>query len=268
MESSKNPFNRYSENLKPKSLAKGKVALFEIVGGRRDLLIPSTDLIWDEGKNDYVQIACVKRLSNEGKPEFEDIKFIIRKGGILKLVAGNQRHDRVYKYFQLTNYNGSNPLRDPSARILFKELKPEENAKNARDKRKEKAAAFAIVSDMSDEAILTHFKSTDSSRINEFRDKIELAAEKNPSTFLKQPAAESMEVASSEVERKCKLARKKEIIDFDKESFTWKFVDGDDICTIPRVAGVKQYAELVSHLMNDKKGKEQYELILKGLSEE
>lgn len=262
-------YNRYPEDIKPRSLKKGETATFEIVGGRRDVYVPNTDLISD-GQGEYIQIALIKTLNQQGIPVLENIWFNARKGGKMTLKAGNAKQDRIYKYFMTCNWNESNPNRDPKSKIWFREVRPEENAAKEMDERNNRFLAVQMAREMPDIAVLEYFsmkgQSATIDEIKQLRNRLEKNAEKNPSDFLKED--DTIKETEDDMDKTLRLARKKEIISFDKESNVWSFADGKKICAIPKLNGVKIYAELISHLTNNSEGADQYQKILDGISEE
>lgn len=270
MESQRSLFNQISDEIKPKPLKKGETALFEVEGTPRDVNVPNIDTIWDPGKQDYVQIALIKSFNQMGQANLDTFWFSGKSRGKLILTGGKQFDDKLYQYLMLSNYNGTNPNRDTDKKVLFRQVKPELEAQARRAERAMRRAAVDVVSAWTDEQVTAYWVTKGvtvrPADIDVYRDKLEDIAEKRPEDFYREDKS-APQVNEGEMADTLKLANKKNLISFDKESATWLNKDGEAITTVSKKVGA-QYKEFVEFCMSSEEGQSVYEGIVKELSEE
>lgn len=141
-------FNKISEELKPRPLEQGEIVMYEVLNGTMEIdntigedgkpiskftgkkiypaatRIPTRDRIKDPYTNSYVEIGVVETVDFR-KNIVEKIKAFFVTGnsrGTVAFVGGNIEDEEMYEYFELCNYNESNPHRDQSKPAIFKRL--------------------------------------------------------------------------------------------------------------------------------------------------
>lgn len=98
--------------------------------------IPSTDNIWDAGKNKWVKIAIGKiKYTEEGK-ELPDLRFVMPgmgqaywgRSGKFSLQEGNQEDEELWEYLWLSNFLENNPRRNLNVVALLKFIDVKQNS--------------------------------------------------------------------------------------------------------------------------------------------
>lgn len=136
-------FNNISPELRKQfTLKRDEVRIFEILGISTDsegkklipnmVSIPVRDTIYDTTKEEYVDIANLKTgyPNADGTYNFEKIWFTRRSNGMIALSGKSAKDRELYMYLAMSNYNQSNPERDPSTRAFFRERSLEAEAKS------------------------------------------------------------------------------------------------------------------------------------------
>ena len=137
-----NDFNKISEELRKKhTLDRDEYKIFEILGISVDsegnkkipnmVSIPTRDVIYDSNLNEYVDIANLKTgyPNADGSYNFEKIWFTRRSNGMIAFSGKSAKDRELYMYLSMSNFNKSNPDRDPSSKAFFKERDIEAEAK-------------------------------------------------------------------------------------------------------------------------------------------
>ena len=184
------------------NLKQGQKVAYELVNVRKDALdperkrlaipvikeIPIRDrvLINDE----YVDIAYITGYTQGGKPVFGRIRFgneeDIEASGKLIIRGGSARAQAQYEYMEQTNYNESNPNRNPAVQPIFRKVDYKERLKEKRTEREYLKEALNISSDMTASmvaqiAIALNYRDEDP---NQLRGRIEEFAMINPKKFI------------------------------------------------------------------------------------
>lgn len=184
------------------------------------LQIPSTDIIYDKGKEDFVPIAAIERTDLEGNPVFINIVFTAANAGYLFLNGSNAVHQKIYQYIEICNFNESNPDRNQEYETFFSRIDAQKEAKVERNIRKLIVKAVNTALDMDDLKVkeVAMALGIDGETIEEIRNALEDYAGDNPEEFL-----EVAERASLEVETLIKDAIKKGIINnnLNSQTFEW-----------------------------------------------
>jgi hypothetical protein len=217
------------------------------------------DIIWDEAKQEYVEIAFVDQtLTNKGDavPVFKTIKFVAPNGEVT--VRGGSAEDEYKYYFlMLTNQNISNANRDASKPASFKLVDIESEKKQSRGKRNKTLDALNKAVSMTPDEVRDFVAATGSNEkqpLEVLRDIVESWAEKDPEDFLKRTL--DPEVATKATVRR---ALDHDIIKFDKEQmlFTWGS-SGEPIMTVARAQDNDHVREFVQATLTNKR----YEKVL------
>jgi hypothetical protein len=184
------------------------------------LQIPSTDVIYDKGKKDFVTIAAIERTDNDGNAVFLNIVFTSSNFGYLFLDGKNAVHQKIYQFLELCNYNDSNPNKNGEAEVHFHRVDTKKEAIQERSVRKliVKAVNLAIEMEEKKAMEVAMALGIDAESMEEVRNLLEDYAEENPSEFL-----EVAERATVEIESLLKEAIKKGIIlnNLNSQVFEW-----------------------------------------------
>lgn len=224
-------FNLLSEKM-IKKLQPNEQATYRVLNVRPDpdnpgrflmpaaLQIPSTDIIYDKGKQDFVPIAAIERTDLEGNPIFINIVFTASNAGYLFLKGNNAVHQKIYQYIEICNFNESNPDRNPEFETFFSRIDAQKEAKTERSLRKiiVKAVNLALNMDDAKAKEVAMALGIDGDSIEEIRNELEDYAGDNPEEFM-----EVAERASLEVETLIKEAIKRGIINnnLNSQVFEW-----------------------------------------------
>lgn len=184
------------------------------------LQIPSTDIIYDKGKEDFVPIAAIERTDLDGNPVFINIVFSSNNAGYLFLDGSNAVHQKIYQYIEICNFNESNPDRNQDFEVFFSRIDAQKEAKVERNIRKliVKAVNTAVEMDDIKAKEVAMALGIDGETIDEIRNALEDYAGDNPEEFL-----EVADRASLEFESMIKEAIKKGIINnnLNSQTFEW-----------------------------------------------
>jgi DNA-dependent RNA polymerase auxiliary subunit epsilon len=211
------------------------------------LQIPSTDIIYDKGKEDFVPIAAIERTDLEGNPVFINIVFTASNAGYLFLNGSNAVHQKIYQYIEICNYNESNPDRNEEFETFFSRIDAVKEAKTERNLRKLIVKAVNLALDLDDtkarEVALA--LGIDAESTEELRNELEDYAGDYPEEFL-----EVVERASLANETALKDAVKKNIIKNDVNASCFKWVEtGKVIFTYTKGKDKNYFKELADHLL-------------------
>lgn len=267
-------YNDYKTKLEP--LRKGQKAIYELTGIKKDPLdpdgvkltvpfakgVPNTDRAWDEDRKEFVDIAFVTGEGQGGVPIMGDIIFWKGDGGLMILQGGKQRDEKLYQYMERTNYNGSNPHRDPSYPIIFTRKDYKAEAKKKREERDIRTLAINKAKELNItmvRQISVYLGYNMDSEDEVLRDRLEDYADSNPKSFL--ALTENKDLTIMEVANE---AIKKGILSVDKQGrkitdkggqtlLTWQIKPDANpleefVAFVKTDAGSEYYAELKSVL--------------------
>lgn len=135
-------FNNITDEFRKRyTLNRDEVKIFEILGISTDaegkklipnmVSIPTRDIIWDDVQEEYVDIANLKTgyPNPDGTYNFEKIWFTRRSNGMIACSGKSAKDRELYQYLSMSNYNESNPNRDPSVKPFYRERSLEAEAK-------------------------------------------------------------------------------------------------------------------------------------------
>jgi hypothetical protein len=127
-------YNNLSEDMIP-TLGRNEVAVFRSVHNGVDpsgigifptYFVPNKDVIWDEGKQKYVDIAFITQPTVKDKKEqLGTITFETSQKGTIVLRGTSPQDVLMYQYLKLCNYNVSNQNRNPDTFSIFEEVNEE-----------------------------------------------------------------------------------------------------------------------------------------------
>lgn len=211
------------------------------------LQIPSTDIIYDKGKEDFVPIAAIERTDLDGNPIYINIVFTATNLGYLFLNGSNAVHQKIYQYIEICNYNESNPDRNQEFETFFSRIDAVKEAKTERNLRKLIVKAVNLALDLDDTKAreVSLALGIDAESTEEMRNELEDYAGDYPEEFL-----EVVERASLANETALKDAVKKNIIKNDVNASCFKWVEtGKVIYSYTKGKDKNYFKELADHLL-------------------
>jgi len=224
-------FNQFSETLVRK-LKPDERATYRVINVRQDpdnfgkwlvpaaLQIPSTDIIYDKKKGEFVNIAAIERQDINGAAEFANIVFSAVNLGYLFLNGNNALHQKIYQFVELCNFNQSNKDRNEEAETFFYRVDTKKDAIEERALRKliVKAVNTALELDDKRAREVAMALGIDAETIEEIRNQLEDFSEESPEEFM-----DIVERASLSLETTIKEAIKKGVIknDVNAQIFSW-----------------------------------------------
>jgi hypothetical protein len=134
--------NNVHKNTKPPKLKPGEVVVYRILCGTvnpdnetRDKVpmqypetwpIPNKDRIWDENKQDYVDIGVVDRVVTIGgvsTPKYKKLTSRPKEShGLIHCNGGIIEQEEMYEFFELTDHNISKEGRDESKTAVIERI--------------------------------------------------------------------------------------------------------------------------------------------------
>lgn len=264
-------YNDLSEDLvKPTLLKPGQTAVYKVDGivpnpynpGHFIIPfaknVPPTDIIWDEGKQQYVEIAAVRSMAND-KYDFYEIFFFANSAGHLVLTGGSAEHQTIHTYLTLCNYNGSNPNRDTNKPILFWLVDEEKKSEQDRKIRNKKREALNIAHDLDMEEVRNYTASLgkdDTRPVEVLRNELEEYADKDPEAFIEM-------IRNQQSVQKAVLNRAiaKGVIRFEAEQSRFVWANGEVIATVARTTGGDNVEDLLAFCVSSAKGEKVYQTI-------
>lgn len=250
-------YNQFSPKMERK-LAQNERATYRVNNVRPDpdnygkflmpsaLQIPSTDVVYDKDKGDFVTIGAIERTDNEGNPVFLNIVFTSSNFGYLFLDGKNAVHQKIYQFLELCNYNDSNPNKNGEAETFFHRVDNEKEAKVERATRKLIVQAVAMAMELDEKRAKETAMALgiDGESIDEIRNLLEDYAEDNPEEFMVVANRASLSIEST-----LKEAVKKNIIknDVNLQAFVW-VETGKEIFKYKKAPNKNYFKELADHL--------------------
>lgn len=136
-------FNNITDEFRKRyALKRDDVKIFEILGISTDaegkklipnmVSIPTRDIIWDDVQEEYVDIANLRTgyPNADGTYNFDKIWFTRRSNGMIACSGKSAKDRELYMFLSMSNYNESNPNRDPSVKPFYRERSLEAEAKS------------------------------------------------------------------------------------------------------------------------------------------
>ena len=221
--------------------------------------VPPTDQIWDEEKEEYVDIAALLSTDAEGNHRYHEIWFYGNQGGHLILHGGRALDQEIHSYLSLCNYNGSNPKRDTSKEIYFTLVDEKAKSEVERKVRNLKREALNVSADLSAEEVRNYIAALgqdDNRPLEVLRNDLENMADNDPKAFLDL-------VGNKQAVMKATLNRalKKGVIKFDEEQSKFTWPNGEVITVVARTTGGDAISDLVDYCVSNAKGEKVYQTI-------
>jgi hypothetical protein len=250
-------YNQYSPSM-VKKLKHDERAAFRILNVRQDpdnygrylmpaaYQIPSTDIIFDKEKGEFVTIAAIERQDNDGNAVFLNIVFNASNMGYIFLNGSNPVHQKIYQYLEISNFNESNKNRNQENEAIFYRVDSKKDAMEERQMRKliVKAVNSALELDDVKAKSAAMAIGIDAESLEEIRNLLEDFAEENPEEFL-----DILDRATLENETKLKEAVKKGIIknNLNAQAFEWAET-GKEIMKYKKAPNKNYFKELADYL--------------------
>lgn len=265
-------YNQLSKGLLDSTkLKKDQTATFRILGINRspfnpgEVIIPAAvnvppiDQIWDDEKNEYVDIAAISSVGRNGDNIYYDIWFVSAQAGHMILRGGVARDQEIYSYLTLCNYNASNPNRDTSKEAIFELV--DEGAKSEKERvtRNLRREALNAAADLSVDDVRNYIAALgkdDTRKVEILRNELEEYADKDPEGFI---ALISNKQAAMKATINRALAKNVIVFDTEQSRFTWN--NGEAILTVARSTGSDAVDELISFCISSQKGEKVFQTI-------
>lgn len=212
--------------------------------------IPPIDQIFDEEKNDWVEIAAINRVDKQGNHSYHEITFWGNAAGRMIFVGGRGADQEIYSYLKLSNYNGSNPNRDNSKPVYFNEVDEAKKAEVEEKRRDLKREALNAASDLSAQDVRDYLASIgidDRQDLKILRNKLGEMADRNPQEFM-DLLQNKVAVIKASVHRAIRDGH----ILFDPASSKYSWPHGEEILRVPRAEDAVD--ELAGYLATNPKG--------------
>lgn len=258
-------YNDYSDKSRPKTLKPGQCVKFRVIGSESRLQsllqLSNEDYIWDEGKEEMIPIAAIKKLKAEGKPELYNLDLNEVQQKCWVLFGGNRADMEIYRFLQKCNFNKSNKERESSHDPIIEEFDRSSAIAIEKQKMDTERAAVNTAADMTEAEVRKYF-SDDISAIDTLRIRIEKEAAKSPHKFTsKKESKKDVDIKSLIQE-----AEKKGFISYDQETKEWLDEDKVSILKCGTVVGVNgKYIDFVRWVESGE-GKDMVDVITEKLS--
>lgn len=265
-------YNNVSDSLlKPTKLKPGQQVVYKVEGITPDPMnpgkwaipaaknVPPIDQIWDEEKQEYVDIAAVRSFDAEGNHTFHEIWFFGNQVGLMILRGGNAIDQEIHSYLSLCNYNGSNPNRDTTKEVYFTLVDEQAKSESERKVRNLKREALNVSADLTAEDVRNYIAALgqdDTKPLEVLRNDLEKMADNDPKSFLEL-------VSNKQAVMKATLNRalKKNVIKFEEEQSRFTWANGEVITTVARTTGSDAIEDLVAFCVSSAKGEKVYQTI-------
>jgi hypothetical protein len=265
-------YNNVSDALlKPTKLKPGQQVVYRVEGIQPDPMnpgkwaipaaknVPPIDQIWDEEKQEYVEIAAVRTFDSEGNHTFHEIWFFGNQGGHMILRGGNAIDQEIHSYLSISNYNGSNPNRDTTKEVYFTLVDEQAKSESERKVRNLKREALNVSADLTAEDVRNYIAALgqdDTKPLEVLRNDLETMADSDPKAFLDL-------VSNKQAVMKATLNRalKKNVIKFEEEQSRFTWPTGEVITTVARTTGSDAVEDLVAFCVSSAKGEKVYQTI-------
>lgn len=209
--------------------------------------IPNRDIIMVEGQS--YDIAAISSVSGD-KISFYEIGFWKDEGGFKRLNPRSARDRDILEFLLISNYNGSNPFRDPNVTPMFEVFRPEEKARKRVDERMQRVQAISIAAAMSEEELREFAASVgwnESEDMYLLKDKALDWCERDPKGFIEAQSSRERYIMAS-----LRRAESRDIIAKNpvENSWVWK-ASGQTICSLPRHSEKNMYESFVDWYMSN-----------------
>jgi hypothetical protein len=221
--------------------------------------IKSKFSIYDEKKDEYVDMAYLKAVRGDGTYDLGEVEFMKSAGFELKLHA--RPEDIEMCKILLLHPNFADNAAKYNAEPIFEMVRPEKTAAEKRRVRGMKQDALTIAMDMTDEQVRAFAASIGKNAeadIEVLREAVESYAESKPMEFVERGV-----LKSDEIELLVKQADKGGVIEWQKDDNSWYWPGGEKITSIPRGVQPGKFKGLAEFLMENTEVAQEVNLRLK-----
>jgi len=221
--------------------------------------VPPVDQIYDEKKQEYVDIAAVRSVTADGDHSFHELYFYGSQGGMLVLSGGIAAHQEMHSYLSLCNYNASNPNRDTTKEPLFELVDESARSEKERKNRNLKREALNAAYDLSADDVKNYIAALgqdDTRPMEVMRNELETLADTDPKGFL-----DLINNKQASMKAVINRALVKGVLIFDHESSRYTWPNGEAILTVARTTGSEPVEELISFCVSGAKGEKVFQTI-------
>lgn len=277
-------FNNISAELKSKlkNLAPGESVTFELLQAEKDHLtgrplyggartIPGRDRIRDgetvveigvvdktTATLDGVKVRCKKKVfTGGGENGTVPARFTLN--------GDNVDDNEWYKFFQLCNFNASNPNAAPSVPKLIKEIDFAAEAKQRGKYRKALTEAMTSVESMENETILMMAASMNydiTKPVSVLREDLGSFAQANPQAFL-----DKRDDKRTQIMAEMKIAEQNGFLAYDMAKHSLKDKNGVLLVTLDRIEGQNWMETFADGVLTNKSTKDAWEPVRKRVTE-
>ena len=209
--------------------------------------IPNQDIIIIDGTS--YDIAAIASVSQDQATLYE-IGFWKDEGGFKRLNPRNARDKDLLEFLLISNYNASNPLRDPNIKPLFEVFRPEDKARERVNNRMQRIEAITLAAAMSEEELREFAASVGWNEADDvfiLKDKVLTWCENNPAGFIEAQSSRSRYILAT-----LKRAESRDIVTKNTLENAWYWAASQQaMCTLPRSATKDMYALFVDWYMSD-----------------
>jgi len=209
--------------------------------------IPNRDIIIIDGQS--YDIGAISSVSGD-KISFYEIGFWKDEGGFKRLNPRTARDRDVLEFLLISNFNASNPFRDPNVRPLFEVFRPEEKAKQRVDQRLQRVQAITIAASMKEEELREFAASVGWNEADDvyiLKDKVLDWCERDPKGFIEAQSSRERYIMAT-----LRRAESRDIIARNplENAWVWK-ASGQIMCTLPRHSERDLYQLFVDWYMSN-----------------
>ena len=209
--------------------------------------IPNRDVVIIDGAS--YDIGAISSVSGD-KISFYEIGFWKDEGGFKRLNPRTARDRDILEFLLLSNFNGSNPYRDPNVRPLFEVFRPEEKAKQRVDQRLQRVQAITIAASMTEEELREFAASVgwnEAEDVYVLKDKALDWCDRDPKGFVEAQSSRERYIMAT-----LRRAESRDIIakNILENAWVWK-ASNQTICSLPRNSERDMYQSFVDWYMSN-----------------
>jgi hypothetical protein len=209
--------------------------------------IPNRDVVIIDGAS--YDIGAISSVSGD-KISFYEIGFWKDEGGFKRLNPRTARDRDILEFLLLSNFNGSNPYRDPNVRPLFEVFRPEEKAKQRVDQRLQRVQAITIAASMTEEELREFAASVgwnEAEDVYVLKDKALDWCDRDPKGFVEAQSSRERYIMATLRRAEARDIIAKNILE---NAWVWK-ASNQTICSLPRNSERDMYQSFVEWYMSN-----------------
>jgi hypothetical protein len=209
--------------------------------------IPNRDVVIIDGVS--YDIGAISSVSGD-KISFYEIGFWKDEGGFKRLNPRTARDRDILEFLLLSNFNGSNPFRDPNVRPLFEVFRPEEKAKQRVDQRLQRVQAITIAASMTEEELREFAASVgwnEAEDVYVLKDKALDWCDRDPKGFVEAQSSRERYIMATLRRAEARDIIAKNILE---NAWVWK-ASNQTICSLPRNSERDMYQSFVDWYMSN-----------------